>query len=264
MVQSDFSLHLPTSDELPCSDDTPVDNEDQNFIPNFLLFLLEFIWQSRLDWFFGVDMGIYHTTGVSPLVPIVPDGFLSLGVERRKAKGSRKSYVLWEENNVPPIFVLEVVSLTYGGEYDSKMEIYAGLGVLYYVIYNPYYWRRDLHQPLEVYRLVNGEYQLQIGEPFWMSEIGLGIGRAISRFGGLEREVLYWYDERGSRYQTSEEVYQQAQQQAEAERRERELAQQEVEAERRERELAQQEAAKLAELLKRYRERFGELSENDE
>ena len=125
MVQSDSWLHLPTSDELPCSDDTPVDNEDQNFIPNFLLFLLEFIWPNRKDWYFGIDMAIYHTTGVSPLVPVVPDGFLSLEVERRKGEGSRKSYVVWEENDVVPIFALEIVSLTYGGEYDKKMGIYA-------------------------------------------------------------------------------------------------------------------------------------------
>ncbi len=73
----------PTSDELPCSDETPVDNEDQNWLPNLLLFVLEYLWKDRQDWFFAVDMGIYHTTGGNPLVPVVPDSFLSLGVERR-------------------------------------------------------------------------------------------------------------------------------------------------------------------------------------
>ncbi len=97
MVKPDLKQTLPTSAELPCSDDTPVDNEDQNFIPNFLLFLLNTIWANRNDWFFGVDMGIYHTTGVNPRVPVVPDGFLSLGVERRKGGKSRKSYVVWED-----------------------------------------------------------------------------------------------------------------------------------------------------------------------
>ena len=106
MVKFDPQLHLPTSDELPCSDDTPVDNEDQNFIPNLLLFLLKFIWATRQDWFSGVDMGIYHTTGVSLLVPVVPDRFLSIGVERKKDGRSRKSYVLWEESDVVPIFTL--------------------------------------------------------------------------------------------------------------------------------------------------------------
>ncbi|BAZ29877.1 hypothetical protein NIES4074_23240 [Cylindrospermum sp. NIES-4074] len=197
--------HLPTSDQLPCSDDTPVDNEDQNYLPNFLLFLLDFIWGNRQDWYFGVDMGVYHTTGISPLVPVVPDGFLSLGIERRKAGKSRSSYVLWEENNTPPILVLEIVSRTPGDEYDRKMEIYANLGVLYYIIYNPEYWRRDGHQPFEVYRLVDGVYQLQIGEPFWMAEIGLGIGRFRRVIGGIERELLYWYDDRTNRYLAADE-----------------------------------------------------------
>jgi Uma2 family endonuclease len=235
MVKFDPQLHLPTSDELPCSDDTPVDNEDQNFIPNLLLFLLKFIWATRQDWFFGVDMGIYHTTGVSPLVPVVPDGFLSIGVERKKDGRPRKSYVLWEENGVVPIFTLEIVSLTYGGEYDTKMSIYANLGVLYYVVYNPQYWRRDQHQPLEIYRLVDGAYRLQIGEPFCMPEIGLGIGRAPYQDGNVEIEALYWYDERRNRYLTAEELQQQAQEQLEK---------------------AQQE-------LERYRQLFGELPEDD-
>lgn len=205
MVQFNPDLRLPTGEQVPCSDDTPVDNENQNFIPNLLLFLLKFIWGNRFDWFFGVDMAIYHTTGVSPLVPVVPDGFLSLGVERFKGNTLRKSYVVWEESGVAPIFALEIVSLTYGGEYDTKMGIYARLGVLYYVVYNPEYWRRDQHQPFEIYRLANGEYELQIGEPFWMPEIGLGIGRYSYREGEVRLEALYWYDQQGNRYLTPEE-----------------------------------------------------------
>lgn len=215
MVKSDPRQSLPKSAELPCSDDTPVDNEDQNFIPNLLLFLLEHIWANRNDWFFGVDMGVYHTTGVSPNVPIVPDGFLSLDVQRRKAGKSRKSYVVWEENNIVPILALEIVSLTPGGEYDSKLDIYAKLGILYYIIYNPEYWQRDRQQPFEIYRLVNGSYQLQIGEPFWMPEIGLGIGRGHYISGNIQREVLYWYNPQRKRYQTPEEQLELAQKQLE-------------------------------------------------
>ena len=91
MVKSEPHLNLPTTNELPCSEDTPVDNQDQNFIPNLLLFILESICANRNDWFFGIDMDIYHITGVSHLVPVIPDGFLSLGVEGRKAGKSRLS-----------------------------------------------------------------------------------------------------------------------------------------------------------------------------
>jgi Uma2 family endonuclease len=197
--------YLPPGSELLESDDIPVDNEDQNWIPNVLLMLLKNIWSNRNDWFFGVDMGVYHATSKNARVPVVPDGFLSLGVERRKNNKSRRSYVVWEEQDIAPILALEVVSWTPGGEYDDKQAIYAKLGVLYYVIYNPEFWRRDGHQPLEIYKLVGDSYQLQIGEPFWMPEIGLGIGRCPEIFTGSNQEVLSWYDDRGDRYLRSEE-----------------------------------------------------------
>jgi Uma2 family endonuclease len=167
---------LPSTAELPCSDDTPVDNEDQNLLPNLLLFLLRNLWSERMDWYFGVDMAIYHTTGITPYVPVVPDAFLSLNVERRKGGKSRRSYATWEENEVVPILVLEMVSHQSGGEYDDIMDLYAKLGVLYYVIYNPDFWQRDQHQPFEVYKLENRTYCQQVGEPYWMPEIGLGLG----------------------------------------------------------------------------------------
>lgn len=214
MVKSDL-YRLPTSDELPDSDDLPVDNEDQNLIPNVLLFLLKVLWAQRIDWYFGADMGIYHTTGAHPRVPIVPDGFLSLGVERRKGGKSRRSYITWEENGVVPILTLEVVSWSPGGEYDEKLDIYRKLGVLYYVIYNPEFWQRDRHQPFEVYKLIDGDYQLQLGEPFWMPEIGLGIGRFQSATGGIPQELLCWFDAQSKRYLTPEERAERAERLAE-------------------------------------------------
>lgn len=206
---------LPSTEELVCSDDIPVDNEDQNFLPNILLFILTSIWADRTDWYFGVDMAIYHTTGVNPRVPVVPDGFLSLGVERKKGGKSRRSYAVWEENEIAPIFVLEIVSHTPGGEYDEKWEIYRKLGVLYYVVYNPEFWLRDRHQPFEVYKLTDNNYQLQIGEPFWMPEVGLGIGRHRGIIGGLQQEILSWYDKQGNRYLTPDEIAQKESQRAE-------------------------------------------------
>lgn len=197
---------LPTTDELPCSDDTPVDNEDQNLLPNLLLLALASLWSERMDWFFAVDMAVYHTTGVSPKVPVVPDGFLSLGVERKKNGRSRKSYAVWEENGTVPILTLEMVSHRYNDEYEDKLDIYARLGVLYYVIYNPEYWQRHGHLPFEVHKLQNQTYQLQIGEPFWMPEIGLGLGRGQQVVGGIEQEVLLWHDSQGQPYPLSDQV----------------------------------------------------------
>jgi hypothetical protein len=131
-------------------------------------------------------------------------------VVRRKNDKSRRSYVLWEENNIPPTLALEVVSWTPCGEYDRKKAIYANLGVLYYIIYNLEFWRRDGHQPLEIYKLVGSTYQLQSGEPFWMPEVGLGIGRSPEIFPNSKEEVLSWFDEKGNRYLRPEEQVTQA------------------------------------------------------
>jgi hypothetical protein len=60
-----------------------------------------------------------------------------------------------------------------------------------------------------LYKLVDSEYQLQIGEPYWMSEIGLGIGRYQGVVAGISQELLSWYDEKGDRYLTPEEQVQQ-------------------------------------------------------
>jgi Uma2 family endonuclease len=47
----------------------------------------------------------------------------------------RSCYTLWEEK-VPPVLVIEVVSTTPGGEYTKKLQEYAQMGVLCYVIYS--------------------------------------------------------------------------------------------------------------------------------
>ena len=233
MTSSYLRQSLPSTADLPCSDDTPVDNEDQNLLPNLLLLLLNSLWAERMDWFFAVDMAVYHTTGVNPRVPVVPDAFLSLGVERKKNGKSRPSYAVWEEGETVPLFALEMVSHKPGGEYDRKMEIYSKLGVLYYIVYNPEFWQRDRHQPFEVYKLEAETYRLQLGEPYWMPEIGLGIGRYLGEVGGIAQEMLAWYGEDGSRHLDRGE---RSQLHLQEERQQRERSQRKLQEERQQRE----------------------------
>ncbi|MBD2144766.1 Uma2 family endonuclease [Sphaerospermopsis sp. FACHB-1194] len=212
LLKYDTRQCLPSAEDLPDSDDTPVDNELQDLIPGLLKTILALIWSERMDWFFGVDMGIYY----DPDKPaIVPDGFLSIGVPRIIDSDLRLSYVLWEEQKLP-IMVLEVVSQTRRGEYTQKKQEYAELGILYYVIYNPL---RKRKQKLEVYKLENGKYQLLPGEAVWLSELNLGIGREEGKYQGITREWLYWYDEQRKRYLTAEELLQQERERAEFERK---------------------------------------------
>jgi len=245
----DPKRRLPTAYELPDSDDTPVDNELQNLIPNFLEDILAHVWAHKHDWYWAVDMGIYYHPDYPALVP---DGFLSLGVPRIKGDTLRLSYVLWDENNVIPILFLEVVSQHYGGEYDKKMVTYAEFGVLYYVIYNPLCHprkgkriprRHRNRQPLEVYRLEQGVYELVAGNPVWMPEIGLGIGWEVGTDRGRQMEFLYWYDESGRRYLSTEELKAAAEAVALERQYQVEQAQQEAQQ-------AQQEVQRLADYLR--------------
>jgi Uma2 family endonuclease len=242
MLQYQRSRYLPSAEELPDSDDAPVDNQLQHTMPVLLETILAILWSTRMDWFFGSDMGIYD----DPDEPATaPDGFLALGVERIIDEDLRLSYPLWEENL--PIWILEVVSQKYRGEYSTKKKKYAEWGVLYYTIYNP---RRRRKPRFEVYRLVNGEYVLQAGNPVWMPEIGLGIGCERRTHQGITREWLYWYDESGKRYLTPEELAQEAERRAsESERRASESERRASESERRATE-SEHRAALLAEQLR--------------
>jgi len=210
MLEYNLSKYLPSADELPDSDETPVDNELQELIPGLLKSILLILWADRMDWLFAIDMGIYLDPDEPP---IVPDAFLSLGVERVYDEELRPSYVLWDEN-VVPILTIEIVSPNYRKEYTKKLEDYAAMGVLYYVIYSS---RRRRKPHLEVHKLVNGKYQLQSGNPVWLPEIGLGIGCERGNYSGVTREWLYWYDEAGKRYPTPKEQIQQEAQRAQAE-----------------------------------------------
>ncbi|MBP0017500.1 MAG: Uma2 family endonuclease [Cyanobacteria bacterium SBLK] len=192
---------LPSAEDLPDSDDTPVDNQLQHLVPGLLEAILALIWSERMDWFFGVDMGIYF----DPDEPaIVPDGFLSLGVPRIVDRDLRLSYVLWEEQKLP-ILVLEVVSQTRRGEYSQKKRDYEEMGILYYAIYNPLRKRKPA---LEVYKLEGDRYILMKGMPIWLPELNLGIGREEGTYQGITREWLYWYDGEDQRYLTPEETIQ--------------------------------------------------------
>lgn len=214
MVQYKPRQALPTQDDLPETDFAPVDSELQVLVPSLLAEILAWYWRDRSDWFWGINMGVYY----EPKQPaIVPDGFLSLGVDHFNREDGRQSYVLWEEGK-PPLLALEYVSRTYGQEYDAKMAAYANIGVLYYVIYNPIFFHLRQRKPLEIYKLEDGKYVLQDGEPIWLPEIGLGLGQEKGTYRNCFREWLYWYNEQGERLTVTAEVAEQAKQRAEQER----------------------------------------------
>ncbi len=131
--------------------------------------------------------------------------------------------MLWDEQ-VIPLFALEIVSKTPGKEQTKKFEIYRSIGILYYLIYAPLRKRKTKFQ---LYKLIEGEYVLQSEgqQPYWMPEIGLAITYDTAELNGAERhtyhrsqrEWLYWYDQNNLRYPTPTERAQAESQRAQAE-----------------------------------------------
>jgi Uma2 family endonuclease len=256
MVQSQPLPFLLTEDDLPDTDNQPVDNELQLLAPFLLRAILLLHWTGRTDWFMGINLGVYYDAQKSA---IGPDGFLSLGTPLFRPNGKlRLSYVVPQENGVMPQWVLEVVSKSQGGEYSDKMQEYALMGILYYTVFNPNHSKRDKHEPFEVYRLENGRYVKQSGNPIWMPEIGLGIGMEMGSHDGSPRQNwLYWYDEAGNRLPAPENMLalerqraEQERQRAEQERQQREVAEQQFAEERRMREQEQRLRENLLEKLR--------------
>ena len=249
MVQYHPPPILPTEFDLPSTDHQPLDNELHNLIPDLLRSILALAWPDRMDWFMGINLFLYY----DPNQPAIgPDAFLSLGTELLRPHGKlRQSYLVWQEHNVIPQWVLEIVSEKPGKEYTDKRDKYAAMGVLYYTVYNPDYWQRDGHAPFEVYRLEQDQYVLQPGNPVWMPEVCLGIGCEQGIHQNLTQQWLYWYDEFGNRFAVPENVIQQERQRAEQERQraeqERQRAEQERQRAEQERQRAEQAEQQLVE-----------------
>jgi Uma2 family endonuclease len=195
-----FRDGLPTAEELPDSDDEPVESELQELVSGLLKTIILDVWRDRTNWIFGINLGFYYDPDQ---LAIAPHGFLSLGIEEVDDEYFRPSYVLWDEK-VIPLFALEIVSRTPSKKHIKKFQIYQSTGILYYLVYAPLRKRKAKFQ---LYKLIDGEYVLQSDckDPYWMPEIGLAIGVEKQTYRNREREWLFWYDENYVRYPTPAE-----------------------------------------------------------
>ena len=78
-----------------------------------------------------------------------------------------------------------------------------------------------------IYELKNGEYERSLGsEPFWLPELGLGIGRNQGVLAGVQLEWLTWFNGDGHPYPLPEEAIDRERRKAERAQRRTKLAQQ--------------------------------------
>jgi hypothetical protein len=134
--------------------------------------------------------------------PLAPDFFLSLDVRPRADWHEKKnrSYFLWEFGKVPEV-VVEIVSNREGGELGHKLDGYARMGVLYYIVYDPQLKLKG--GALRVFVLRDGEYQ-ELDRPY-LPRVGLGLKLWDGVFEDREDTWLRWCDEQSNVIMTGEE-----------------------------------------------------------
>jgi Uma2 family endonuclease len=128
MLATSNEIIYPDSDGLPMADNTKQ-------------FRLITTIHGNLDWLFrdeelvfvAGDLLWYPIEG-NPKYRVAPDVMVAFG----RPKGDRGSYKQWQEDNIAPQVVFEILSPgNTEGEMDRKLQIYARCGVEEYYIYDP-------------------------------------------------------------------------------------------------------------------------------
>ena len=226
---------------LEIEDDTPVDNFQSAQQQRLLIDALYSSTPIPLPFIAEADVGVFYQLKGDP---IVPDVLLSLGVKRAEDFSQRenRTYFVWQFGKVPDVCV-EIVSNQEGDELDlsqksrrkgktrSKKDLYAQLGVPYYVVFDPL---RQLQgeqamaeailrvwtiSPTGYTELTPASGILSTGESVWLDGVGLGL---TLWEGAYEEETsrlwLRWCDQEGQVVPTGAEGQAAERQRAETER----------------------------------------------
>ncbi|MBO1352349.1 MAG: Uma2 family endonuclease, partial [Hormoscilla sp. GUM202] len=233
MVQQLEKLKTPQAPEIiyPDSDGQPMADNTTQF--RWIVTLqenLEFLFAAN-DVFVAGDLLWYPVEGNNK-IRMAPDAMVVFG----RPLGHRGSYKQWEEDNIPPQVVFEILSPgNRPGEMTKKFELYERYGVEEYYLYDPDKvkltgWRRREGKLQSIDRLDG-----------WVSP------RLKVRF-DLTGPELQIFTESGDRFLTYSEIRERAerqQQRAEREQqraeRERQLKEQEQQRAEREQQLKEQE-----------------------
>lgn len=260
----DFSPEIVTEldiSHLTLEDDTPLDNFQSEVQQRLLVEPLYSSQALPSPFLAAANVGLFYKLHGDP---IVPDAFLSLGVQRAEdfAERRNRSYFVWEFGKVPEVCI-EIVSHREGdelalshksrqkGKTACKKDIYARVGVPYYVVFDPL---RQLQSEsemdgswLRVWELNAGQYReltpaegiVAVGQSVWLDTVELGLTLWQGAFEeSIDRLWLRWCDRQDCVIPTGAE-------RADAERQRAEQERQRADAERQH---ADRLAAKLREL----------------
>lgn len=195
----------PDVSHLVIEDDTPLDNFQTEKQQRLLVEPLYSSWSADEPFIAAANVGIFSSDEEEGTAP---DVFLSLGV-LMPADWSRKqnrSYLVWRFGKFPEV-VIEIVSNRKGNELvrkdpekPCKKEAYARMGIAYYAVFDPLQQSQEAGQmngqPLKVFEL-RGKHYVELSQPFWMEDAGLGLTLWDGEFEGVSSQWLRWCDRDG-------------------------------------------------------------------
>ncbi|QNP31155.1 Uma2 family endonuclease [Cylindrospermopsis curvispora] len=241
VIKSEINQGVETSEIVyPESDNKPMADNTRQF--TWIVKIkenLEILFKSNADVFVAGDLFWYPVKG-SNKIKLAPDTMVVLG----RPKGYRGSYRQWEEDNIPPQVVFEILSPgNTQDEMDKKKLFYLKYGVEEYYVYDP-----D-GISLKVSIKENNSFKEIENFTTWTSP------RLKIRFDMTQDELVIYYPD-GSRFLSPVELSNYAEQERflkeqETQRAEREklLKEQETQRAERERLLKEQEQIKYQTLL---------------
>jgi Uma2 family endonuclease len=173
MVAQLTTINYPESDGKPMADNTK-----------------QFHWitviKQNLDWLFAQDPQVFiagdlfwYPVEGRPNIVTAPDVLVVFG----RPKGDRGSYKQWEENNIAPKVVFEILSPSNSKtEMEKKLIFYDRYGVEEYYIYDPDYqqlegWLRGDNNSLENILTIFNWVSPRLGIRFEQSEQELKLYR---------------------------------------------------------------------------------------
>lgn len=213
---------IPDISDLVIEDDAPMDNfqsEKQQRL------LVEPLYSSRVlpaPFIAAANVGVFYAIKQDP---IVPDAFLSLGVQMPVdwSQKQNRTYFVWEFGKAPEV-AIEVVSNKVGKELGSKKDKYARIGIAYYAVFDPL---RQIQAPeqmnsalLRVYGLTQGKY-VELEQP-WLETVGLGLTLWEGEFEDQPGLWLRWCAQNSQVISTGKERADAVASQLEEERRQKE------------------------------------------
>ncbi|MBF0103085.1 MAG: Uma2 family endonuclease [Desulfobacterales bacterium] len=231
-------------DDVITEDDTPVDNIFSEKQQRLLVDPLINSWRTDRPFIACSNVGIFFNINEPPLVP---DMFLSMDVHFPENiwEKRHRSY-FFSEFGKPPEVVVEVVSNLKGEETDFKLNKYAQIGVLYYVVFDP---QSLLHEySLRVYELKHGNYLVNIGHFF--PDLNLGLTLWKGEYEGRTEEWLRWCDTKRKIIPTGFEMAERERHNAAIEKQRADMERIKAEKEKERADMEKQRADRLAEKLK--------------